>query len=436
MQIDKSIVLFERAKRLIPGGVNSPVRAFQAVGGQPLFIKRAEGAYLYDEDGNCYIDCINSWGPMILGHAYAPVLEAIQKTLAHSTSFGAPTRLEVEMAELIVHMVPSIEMVRMVNSGTEATMAAIRLARGYTGRHKIIKFEGCYHGHGDSFLIAAGSGAATTGVPNSPGVTPGVAQDTLVAPYNDLHAVEQLIEQYPNQIAAIIVEPVAGNMGCVLPRQGYLQGLRQLCDQHGIVLIFDEVMTGFRLAPGGAQERFGVVPDLTTLGKIIGAGLPVGAYGGRREIMQQVSPVGKVYQAGTLSGNPVAMAAGLALLQELNDKPEIYARLETIGDRIYKGMLAALEKRSLQFSINKIGSMLNIFFTSEAVVDFQTAKTSNLQAFAAYFHAMLRQGVYLAPSQFESWFCSAALTDTDIDHIVQAHANALDEVMEKLEQSS
>ncbi|NIK74009.1 glutamate-1-semialdehyde 2,1-aminomutase [Thermonema lapsum] len=429
MNTDKSVILFERAKKVIPGGVNSPVRAFQAVGGQPLFIKKAEGAYLYDEDGNRYIDCINSWGPMILGHAYAPVLEAIQRAAADSPSFGAPTRLEVEMAELIVSMVPSVEMVRMVNSGTEATMSAIRLARGYTGRHKIIKFEGCYHGHGDSFLIAAGSGAATTGAPNSPGVTPGTAQDTLIAPYNDLQAVEALIAQYPEQIAAIIVEPVAGNMGCVLPKPGYLQGLRDLCDKHGIVLIFDEVMTGFRLAPGGAQERFGVFPDLTTLGKIIGGGMPVGAYGGKREIMEKVSPSGKVYQAGTLSGNPVAMAAGLAILRELRENSAIYARLESIGDKLYKGMKGELEKRGLHYTMNKIGSMLNVFFTEQTVYDFTTAKSCDLQLFAKYFQAMLRRGVYLAPSQFESWFCSAALSEEDIQHIIQAHADALDEII-------
>lgn len=428
MNFQKSQELFEKAKTLLPGGVNSPVRAFKSVGGTPLFIKRAEGAYLYDEDNNRYIELINSWGPMILGHAHPTIQKAIAEALPHSFSYGAPTRKEVEMAELICQMVPSIEKVRMVNSGTEACMSAIRVARGFTGRNKIIKFEGCYHGHGDSFLIAAGSGAYTMGSPDSLGVTQGVANDTLTAPYNDLDAVKKLIDANPKQIACIIVEPVVGNMGCVLPQKGFLEGLRTICDQEGIILIFDEVMTGFRLARGGAQELFGITPDMTTLGKIIGGGLPVGAYGGKKEIMDSVSPVGKVYQAGTLSGNPIAMVAGYAMLTELNENPQIYQKLEQITQKIVEGLKKTLQKLNLPYTINQIGSMYNLFFTDKQVVDFQTAKTSNTELFGKYFHKMLQKGVYLAPSQFESLFVSVALSDSDIEHILQANEESLAEI--------
>ncbi|RYC69530.1 MULTISPECIES: glutamate-1-semialdehyde 2,1-aminomutase [Spirosoma] len=417
--------LFEKAKELIPGGVNSPVRAFRAVGGSPLFIKSAKGPYIYDEDGRSYIELINSWGPMILGHAFEPVEQAVRDAIQHSFSFGAPTRKEVEMAELIISMVPSVEKVRMVNSGTEATMAAIRVARGFTGRDKIIKFEGCYHGHGDSFLIAAGSGAMTMGVPDSPGVTKATAADTLTAPYNDLAAVEVLLENNHNQVAALILEPVVGNMGCVLPEPGFLEGIRSLCDKHGVVLIFDEVMTGFRLARGGAQERFGITPDLTTMGKIIGGGMPVGAYGGRRDIMDMVSPAGPVYQAGTLSGNPIAMSAGLAMLRHLNDNPGVYSRLEEIGTKLHTGFSNSLAKLGLPFTINQIGSMFTLFMTERSVSNFADAKTCDLPLFGRYFHAMLERGVYLAPSQFESLFVSVALTDELIDQVIQANEESL-----------
>ena len=425
--------LFEKAKQFIPGGVNSPVRAFRAVGGNPLFITSAKGAHLYDEDGNAYLELINSWGPMLLGHAHEIVEKAVRDALGSSLSFGAPTRKEVEMAELIIDMVPSVEKVRMVNSGTEACMSAIRLARGYTGREKIIKFEGCYHGHGDSFLIAAGSGAITMGVPDSPGVTKGVANDTLTAPFNDLEAVKRLVEANAGQVAALIIEPVAGNMGLVLPKEGFLQGLRQLCDKEGIILIFDEVMTGFRLAPGGVQERMGVLPDLTTLGKIIWGCMPVGAYGGKREIMDYVSPAGPVYQAGTLSGNPIAMSAGLAMLHHLRETPQVYKRLEEIGNQLVAGFRENLQKLGLDFTINHIGSMFTIFTTSQPVYDFETAKASDLSLFGRYFQAMLRRGVYLAPSQFESLFLSTALTGEHIQHIVQANYEALEEVVVKVE---
>ncbi|MGF7214003.1 glutamate-1-semialdehyde 2,1-aminomutase [Spirosoma lacussanchae] len=417
--------LFEKAKELIPGGVNSPVRAFRAVGGNPLFIKSAKGPYIYDEDGRSYIELINSWGPMILGHAFEPVEKAVRDAIQHSFSFGAPTRKEVEMAELIISMVPSVEKVRMVNSGTEATMAAIRVARGFTGRDKIIKFEGCYHGHGDSFLIAAGSGAMTMGVPDSPGVTKATAADTLTAPYNDLAAVEGLLENNHNQVAALILEPVVGNMGCVLPEPGFLEGIRSLCDKHRVVLIFDEVMTGFRLARGGAQERFGITPDLTTMGKIIGGGMPVGAYGGRREIMDMVSPAGPVYQAGTLSGNPIAMSAGLAMLRHLNDNPGVYSRLEEIGAKLHTGFSNSLTRLGLPFTINQIGSMFTLFMTERSVSNFADAKTCDLPLFGRYFHAMLERGVYLAPSQFESLFVSVALTDELIDQVIQANEESL-----------
>jgi glutamate-1-semialdehyde 2,1-aminomutase len=431
MQTTNSHTLFNKAKEYIPGGVNSPVRAFRAVGGNPLFIKSAKGAYLYDEDGNSYIELINSWGPMVLGHAHELIENAVKEAVSGSLSFGAPTRKEVEMAELIVSMVPSVEKVRMVNSGTEACMSAIRLARGYTGREKIIKFEGCYHGHGDSFLIAAGSGAVTMGVPDSPGVTKGVANDTLTAPYNDLAAVQTLIEANQDNIAAIIVEPVAGNMGLVLPENGFLEGLRDLCTQHGIVLIFDEVMTGFRLAKGGVQERFGIIPDLTTLGKIIGGGMPVGAYGGKKEIMDFVSPAGPVYQAGTLSGNPIAMSAGLAMLRYLNTHPEVYRQLESIGGKIVAGFKENLKKLGLDYTINHIGSMFSIFFTGKEVYDFETAKSSDTVLFGKYFQAMLKRGIYLAPSQYESLFLSTALTDEHIEKIIRANYESLEEILVK-----
>jgi glutamate-1-semialdehyde 2,1-aminomutase len=419
--------LFQQALQYIPGGVNSPVRAFRAVGGNPVFIKSAKGAYLFDEDGNRYIELINSWGPMILGHANPIIQEAVIKAVENSFSFGAPTRKEVEIAELICSMVPSVEKVRMVNSGTEACMSAIRVARGYTGRNKIIKFEGCYHGHGDSFLIAAGSGAVT-----SPGVTQGVANDTLTAPYNDLQAVQALIDANPNQIAAIIIEPVVGNMGCVLPKKGFLEGLRTLCDKHGIVYIFDEVMTGFRLSKGGAQELFGIRPDMTTMGKIIGGGLPVGAYGGKKEIMDCVSPAGKVYQAGTLSGNPIAMSAGLAMLNYLSEHPEVYTQVAQHTRHITNGIRKALAANHLNFTINEIGSMYSLFFTNKHVTEFESAKTSDTQLFGKYFREMLERGVYLAPSQYESLFVSTALSEADLQQIEQANAEALALVAEEV----
>ncbi|KAA0993152.1 glutamate-1-semialdehyde 2,1-aminomutase [Dyadobacter aurulentus] len=421
--------LFENAQKYIPGGVNSPVRAFRAVGGTPIFIKSAKGPYVYDEDGNEYIELINSWGPMILGHAHELIQKAVSDAIQHSFSFGAPTRREVEVAERIVDMVPSIEKVRMVNSGTEATMSAIRVARGFTGRDKIIKFEGCYHGHGDSFLIAAGSGAATFGTPDSPGVTSGVANDTLTAPYNDLEAVKRLVDSNKNKIAALILEPVVGNMGCVLPAEGFLEGLRKICDEEGIVLILDEVMTGFRLAKGGAQERFGVKPDLTTLGKIIGGGMPVGAYGGRADIMNWVSPAGPVYQAGTLSGNPIAMAAGLTMLEYLNDHPEVYSQLEESGGKLAAGFKGSMQKLGLNYTLNHIGSMYTLFFTNQQVTDFPSAKSSDLVLFGKYFHAMLNKGIYLGPSQFESMFLSTALTDKHLEMIIQANEESLKEVL-------
>ncbi len=420
-----SQALFKRAQESIPGGVNSPVRAFKAVGGQPLFLKSAKGASLFDEDGNQYLDMINSWGPMILGHAHEIIEKAVRDALGSSLSFGAPTRREVEMAELIVSMIPSVEKVRMVNSGTEATMSAIRVARGFTGRDKIIKFEGCYHGHGDSFLIAAGSGAITLGVPDSPGVTKGVAQDTLTAPFNDLAAVQTLVDANPGQIASIILEPVAGNMGLVPPAQGFLEGLRALCTKENIILIFDEVMTGFRLARGGAQELYGVMPDLTTLGKIIGGGMPVGAYGGKKEIMNAVAPAGPVYQAGTLSGNPIAMAAGLAALGYLNDHPDVYQQLEATTTTLVTGTKQNLKKLGLWYRVNQVGSMFSLFFTNDPVTDFETAKSSDLSLFGKYFHEMLQRGIYLAPSQFETLFVSTAITQDLAQTYLAANLEAL-----------
>ncbi len=430
MNFSVSKRLFEKAQQFIPGGVNSPVRAFKAVGGTPVFIKSAHGPYVYDEDGNAFIELINSWGPMILGHGNELIKEAVLKAVEHSFSFGAPTSKEVDMAELIVAMVPSVEKVRMVNSGTEATMSAVRVARGFTGRDKIIKFEGCYHGHGDSFLIAAGSGAMTFGTPDSPGVTKGVAKDTLTAPFNDLEAVKILVDANKGTIAALILEPVVGNMGCVLPAEGFLQGLRTICDKEGIILIFDEVMTGFRLAKGGAQELFGVIPDMTTMGKIIGGGMPVGAYGGKTEIMNFVSPQGPVYQAGTLSGNPIAMSAGLAILNYLNETPEVYSKLERTGTRLTTGFQNSMKKMGVDFTINTIGSMYTLFFTNSPVTDFPSAKKSDQNLFGKYFHAMLNRGIYMGPSQFESMFLSTALTDPLIDKIINANEESLKEILQ------
>jgi glutamate-1-semialdehyde 2,1-aminomutase len=428
MTTKNSQELFDKAKNYIPGGVNSPVRAFRAVGGNPLFIKSAKGAYLYDEDGNAFIELINSWGPMILGHANELVEKAVADAIQLGFSYGAPTRREVEMAELITSIVPSVEKVRMVNSGTEATMSAIRVARGYTGRDKIIKFEGCYHGHGDSFLIAAGSGAITFGHPDSPGVTKGVANDTLTAPYNDLTAVQTLVDANKDQIACIILEPVVGNMGLVKPAEGFLEGLRQICDKEGIVLIFDEVMTGFRLAKGGFQERCGVTPDMTTMGKIIGGGMPVGAYGGKKEIMDCVSPAGPVYQAGTLSGNPIAMAAGQAMLTYLNEHPEVYERIETVGNTLTSGIRANMQKLGLNYTLNHVGSMFTLFFTEKPVNNFEDAKSSDTALFGKFFNAMLKRGVYMAPSQYEAMFISTALTDEHIAQILDASYESFKEI--------
>ena len=417
--------LFARAQELIPGGVNSPVRAFRAVGGAPIFMQSVEGAWLTDVDGNKYVDFINSWGPMILGHAPAVVLDAVREALPHSLSYGAPTRREVELAELLIEMVPSVEKVRLVNSGTEATMSAIRVARGHTKRDKILKFEGCYHGHGDSFLIAAGSGALTLGAPDSPGVTEGVAKDTLTVPYNDVPALKAAIAANPEQIAAVIIEPVVGNMGLVEPAHGFLAELRALCTEHGIVLIFDEVMTGFRLAPGGAQELYGVTPDMTTLGKIIGGGLPVGAYGGRADIMNQVAPAGKVYQAGTLSGNPLATAAGMAQLRYLHEHPEVYTQLEATTARLADGTRQIAQELGLNYTVNRVGSMFSLFFTAEPVKNLEDAKKADLPAFGRYFHAMLNRGIYLAPSQFEALFISTAITEELVDKYLGACRESL-----------
>ncbi len=428
LKINRSRELFAKAQHFIPGGVNSPVRAFKAVGGDPLFIRSAKGAYIYDEDNNQYIELINSWGPMILGHAPEIIEKAVSDAIPDSLSFGAPTAKEVEIAELIADMVPSIEKVRMVNSGTEAAMSAARLARGYTGRDKLIKFEGCYHGHGDSFLIAAGSGAMTMGVPNSPGVTKGTAQDTLTAPFNDIEAVRKLVAENKDNIAAIMMEVVCGNMGCVLPKADFLQGLRQLCDEEGILLIFDEVMTGFRLAPGGAQQVYNVTPDMTALGKIIGGGLPVGAYGGKKEVMDYVSPSGPVYQAGTLSGNPIAMAAGHAMLKHLNANPQVYQNIDRVTSRIVDGFKDNLKKLGLNYTINHQGSMFSLFFTDQEVYDFNTASTSDTGLFGRYFRSMLEKGIYLAPSQYEALFISQSITDDIADRIIQANYHSLQEI--------
>jgi glutamate-1-semialdehyde 2,1-aminomutase len=421
--------LFDRAQQSIPGGVNSPVRAFKSVGGTPVFIKSAKGAYLYDVDGNKYIDYINSWGPMILGHAHAPVVKAIQEKALEGTSFGAPTELEIEIAELIKSMTKNIDLIRMVSSGTEACMSAIRLARGYTGRNKIIKFEGCYHGHADSFLVKAGSGVATLDIQTVPGVTAGVAADTLTAAYNDLDAVRKLISENKDQVAAIIIEPVAGNMGCIIPQPGFLQGLRQLCDDENIVFIIDEVMTGFRLAPGGAQERLGIDADLVTYGKVIGAGMPVGAFGGKHEIMKHIAPLGNVYQAGTLSGNPLAMIAGFTLLDELKNNPSIYSELEEKTSYLNVGLQKVFDASNTPVVINQLGSMISIHFSEQPVVDFASAAAANNSLFAKFFHAMLGRGIYLPPSAFETWFVNNALSYKDLDDTLEAAKTSVQEIL-------
>lgn len=429
--LDKSKTLYEQAQEFIPGGVNSPARAFSAVGGTPVFFEKAEGSILTDVDGNEYIDYVGSWGPMILGHAWKPVVDAVRDTASKSTSFGAPTEIEVKMAELVRKMVPSLDKIRMVNSGTEACMSAIRVARGYTGKDKIIKFEGNYHGHGDSFLIKAGSGALTLGSPSSPGVTDGTAKDTLTADFNDLNSVKEILTEYEGEVAAIIVEPVAGNMGCVPPQKGFLGGLRELCDAHDTVLIFDEVMTGFRVAIGGAQQRYGVTADLVTYGKIIGAGLPVGAFGGKKEIMDVVSPVGPVYQAGTLSGNPLAMAAGYTLLSELHDNPIHYDELEEKTTYLFNGLNDTFERHGVAVHINRVGSMISIFFTGEEVVDFKTANSTDQQLFRVFYHEMLSRGIYLPPSPFESFFLANSLTAEMVDRTIEAADASIRAALEK-----
>ncbi len=396
------------------------MRAFKSVGGTPLFMKKAKGAYLYDEDGNQYIDFINSWGPMILGHAYEPVVKAIQEKAVDSTSFGAPTELEIEIAELIKVMVPNVDLVRMVSSGTEACMSALRLARGYTGKNKFIKFEGCYHGHADPFLVKAGSGVATFNIQTVPGVTGGVSNDTLTCAYNDLDAVQKLVSENQNEIAAIIIEPVAGNMGCIIPKEGFLEGLRKICDEENIIFIFDEVMTGFRLAQGGAQERLKINADLVTYGKVIGAGMPVGAFGGKKEIMQHIAPLGNVYQAGTLSGNPIAMIAGYTLLKELRDNPGIYKKLENKAAYLKNGLNDVLKSSSEPYVINQLGSMISIHFSDKPVIDFSTAADAKNALFNKYFHHMLNEGIYLPPSAFETWFLSDALAYEDLDKTIEA----------------
>ena len=420
----RSRKLFEEAKKHIPGGVNSPVRAFRSVGGEPLFIKKAKGSKIYDVDNKEYIDYVLSWGPMILGHSHPAVTAALKKAIANGTSFGAPTEIEITLAKMVKKAFPSIEMVRMVSSGTEATMSAIRAARGFTGRDKILKFDGCYHGHADSLLVKAGSGVATFGLPDSPGVPADLARLTLTVPFNDLSAVREMAVREGQRIACIIVEPVAGNMGCVPPEPGYLQGLRQICDQYGIVLIFDEVMTGFRVAYGGAQQLYKIKPDLTCLGKVIGGGLPVGAYGGRIEIMQKIAPIGPIYQAGTLSGNPLAMTAGIETLKALS-KPGVYKTLEKNAAELEKGLRAAADEAGVPVMFNRVGSMFTGFFTDKKVKDFETAKTSDTARFGKYFLSMLKNGVNLAPSQFEAAFLSLAHTKADINKTIEAARKSL-----------
>ena len=424
MQYQRSSQLFAEAEKVIPGGVNSPVRAFKGVGGTPIFVKSAKGAYLYDEDGNQLIDYINSWGPMILGHAHQPVIDAITERAKLGTSFGMPTELETQIAKLAVSMVPNIDKIRFVNSGTEACMSAIRLARGFTKRDKIIKFAGCYHGHSDSFLIQAGSGASTFGTPNSPGVTQGTAKDTLLANYNDLESVRVLFEANKNEIAALIVEPVAGNMGCIPPQPGFLEGLRQICTDNQALLIFDEVMTGFRLAKGGVQELYNIKADIVCFGKVIGGGLPVGAFAAREEIMNHLAPLGPVYQAGTLSGNPLAMAAGLSMLQSINNDTELFQRLADKTAYLETGIAKVLKQNGIEFTINRVGSMISVHFDINPVTDFQTAKNGDNETFKKFFHGLLNEGVYIAPSAYETWFITDALTYEDLDFTI----NAIDKV--------
>ncbi|WP_027066339.1 glutamate-1-semialdehyde 2,1-aminomutase [Maribacter sp. Hel_I_7] len=424
MIYQRSSALFAEAKKYIPGGVNSPVRAFKAVGGDPIFVKKAKGAYLYDEDGNKLIDYIASWGPLILGHAYEPVIKAVVEKAQNGTSFGMPTEIETELAKLAISMVPNMDKIRFVNSGTEACMSAVRLARGYTGKDKIIKFAGCYHGHSDSFLIQAGSGAVTFGSPNSPGVTQGTAKDTLLAAYNDLAGVKKLAQANKGELAAIIIEPIAGNMGCIVPTDEFIKGLREICTQENILLIFDEVMTGFRLGKGGAQEVLNIKADIVTYGKVIGGGLPVGAFAARTEIMDYLAPDGPVYQAGTLSGNPLAMSAGLAMLTELNNAQEVFKSLAEKTAYLHKGIGEVLTEKNVPHQINRFGSMISVHFTDEPVVDFESSAKGDNDTFKKYFHGMLERGIYLPPSAFESYFLNDALSYEDLD----ATINALKEI--------
>ena len=418
MRYERSSKLFHEAKKVIPGGVNSPVRAFKSVGGTPIFIEKAKGAKLYDEDGNIYLDFISSWGPMIFGHAYQPIIDAVNNQAVKGTSYGIPTILETKIASLALNMIPNMDKIRFVNSGTEACMSAIRLARGVTNREKIIKFKGCYHGHSDSFLIEAGSGAITFGSPSSPGVTKGTAKDTLLAEYNNLEHVSNFFSEYPEEIAAIIVEPVAGNMGCIPPVKGFLEGLRTLCNQFDSLLIFDEVMTGFRLAKGGAQELLGIKADITTYGKVLGGGLPVGAFAASNEIMQFLAPEGPVYQAGTLSGNPIAMAAGYAMLKELDTNQDIFNRLDEKTKCLEEGFRGILKKKNIPFQINRLGSMFSLHFTKEPVIDFKSSAKGNNNLFNRYFHGMLDEGIYLPPSAFESYFLNDALSIEDVEFTI------------------
>ena len=420
MRYQRSSALFAEAKKYIPGGVNSPVRAFKAVGGEPIFIKQAKGAYLYDEDDNQYIDYISSWGPLLFGHAHEPVINAVIEKAQKGTSFGIPTEVETDLAKLAVHMVPNIDKIRFVNSGTEACMSAVRLARGYTGKDKIIKFAGCYHGHSDSFLIQAGSGAVTFGSPNSPGVTQGTAKDTLLADYNDLESVKALVEANKGQIAGIILEPVAGNMGCIMPSEDFIKGLRDICTQEEILLLFDEVMTGFRLAKGGAQEALGIDADIVMFGKVIGGGLPVGAFAARAEIMAHLAPEGPVYQAGTLSGNPLAMGAGLAMLTEIDQNPEVFDNLMQKTEYLHKGIAEVLTEKGIAHQINHFGSMISVHFCEHPVVDFASSAKGNNDTFKKYFHGMLDQGIYLPPSAFESYFLNDALSYSDLAKTLEA----------------
>ena len=425
LQYKRSSELFKQAQQVLPGGVNSPVRAFNAVGGTPIFVEKAQGAYLYDADGNKLIDYIASWGPLLFGHAYAPVIEAVTERAKKGTSFGMPTEVETLIAQKALSMVPNVDKIRFVNSGTEACMSAIRLARGYTKRDKIIKFSGCYHGHSDSFLIAAGSGATTFGVPNSPGVTQGTAKDTLLANYNDIDSVKELFIAYPGQIAALIIEPIAGNMGCVLPKEGFLEALRALCTEHGALFIMDEVMTGFRLAKGGAQEALHIQADIVTFGKVIGGGLPVAAFAARTEIMDHLAPVGAVYQAGTLSGNPLAMSAGLAMLEQIENQPEVFESLDKKTAYLQEGIQKLLTQAGIPHQVNRFGSMCSVFFTEEPVTDFASAQRADHLRFKKYFHAMLSRGIYLPPSGYESYFLNDALSYADLDTTLEALREAL-----------